>query len=190
MTSCIGIVLAGGQSRRMGQDKAKLKRNNTEMLSISKQLLLDTGVQEVLISGSDYDVQDIYPQLGPMGGIYSSLQHIAQLGKACEGVLILPVDLPLLTSKTLQQLKTVGELSGKATYFNTHSLPLYLPLNAYVDMFFQQAFQATTLKVNKESCQTNVPLKDKADIKSKARLLKRYSNVCLLKHCQCHHLQS
>ena len=156
-SECYGIVLAGGLSSRMGKNKATLKVGSDDMLALSKQLLVNAGAQKVLVSGDGYDIADTYKQAGPMGGIYSVLQHLktkitsnGALGHAlnrdsektnCASLLLLPVDLPLLTPDTLQQLKVTGELSGKATYFQSHSLPLYLPINGYSELFFEKAFK-------------------------------------------------
>jgi molybdopterin-guanine dinucleotide biosynthesis protein A len=134
--SCIGVVLAGGLSSRMGQDKARLERNNSSMLGFSKQLLNDSGISDIVVSGDNYDVPDMVKQSGPVGGIFSILSKYPQ----AKSLLILPVDLPLMTANALAELRIKGELSQKATYFEGHSIPLYLPNNAYVELFLKQAF--------------------------------------------------
>lgn len=139
-TSCIGIVLAGGLSSRMGQDKALLPRGEKSMLDHSKQLLTNSGCQHVVISGDQHGIADVIKQAGPIGGIYSVLASLKQQGKHYQSALILPVDLPLLTTEILAKLKQVGELSAKAVSYHQHALPLYLPLNAYSELFFSQAF--------------------------------------------------
>jgi len=141
MTDCLGIVLAGGLSSRMGQDKSQLERNKVSMLDFSKQLLADTGVSEILVSGNLHQVGDLVTNAGPLGGIYSV---IAQ--KKPKAILVLPIDLPLMTSDALVKLKQVGELSQQACFYQQHYLPLYLPVNAYVELFFEQAFKHFTGK--------------------------------------------
>ncbi|MAG76860.1 MAG: molybdopterin biosynthesis protein, partial [Colwelliaceae bacterium] len=50
---CIGIVLAGGQSTRMGQDKSQLETLNSQnMLDFSQSLLKSIGINHVVISGT------------------------------------------------------------------------------------------------------------------------------------------
>ncbi|WP_448214144.1 molybdenum cofactor guanylyltransferase [Colwellia sp. MEBiC06753] len=138
---CIGIVLAGGRSSRMGTNKALLKHNNQTMLEFSKSLLEKAGVDQILVSGEALAdtkvIADIQPHLGPVGGIYSVFNQ--QVVKAA---LIIPVDLPLMTVDVLKQLKQAGQLLNKAVAFNDHSLPLYLPNTAYSELFFNQAFKA------------------------------------------------
>lgn len=144
---CLGVVLAGGLSSRMGQNKAMLQRNNISMLNFSKSLLQNCGVNTVVVSGGNVLAQentcgfnaeiipDVIENAGPVGGIYSVLQRYNP-----KALLILPVDLPLMTSKSLNKLRTAGELSQKASYFDDHNIPLYLPNNAFLSLFLNKAF--------------------------------------------------
>ena len=133
--SCLGIVLAGGLSSRMGTDKAKLVRNNKDMVSFSQQLLEKVGIKQSIVSGNQYEVNDIVANAGPLGGIFSVLQTFQP-----KSILVLPVDLPLMTPDLLNTLKVAGELSQKACFYQNHYLPLYLPNNAYVELFLTKAF--------------------------------------------------
>jgi len=141
---CLGVVLAGGLSSRMGQDKAKLQRNSTDMLNFSKQLLLDSGISNIVVSGDEYDIPDKVKKNGPAGGIYSVLSSFPQ----AKSLLILPVDLPFMTTKALADLRIKGELSQKATYFEGHNIPLYLPNNAYTELFFSKIFPNDLLAIS------------------------------------------
>ncbi|HBY88533.1 MAG TPA: molybdopterin biosynthesis protein, partial [Colwellia sp.] len=145
---CLGVVLAGGLSSRMGQDKAQLKRQQSavspsvkstrSMLDFSKQLLADSGIKDIVISGDNHQIPDRVAHAGPVGGIYSVLAHyLANSPEHLQpkALLILPVDLPLMTPAALADLRLKGELSHKATFFrdsqkNMHHIPLYLPNNA------------------------------------------------------------
>lgn len=135
MSNCLGVVLAGGLSSRMGKDKSTLKRNQESMLNFSKQLLSKAQVNNVVVSGNGHEVTDVVANAGPLGGIYSVI-----LKHKPEAILVLPVDLPLMTKEALHKLKQAGELSKKACYYQQHYLPLYLPITAYVELYFQQAF--------------------------------------------------
>ncbi len=134
---CIGLVLAGGQSSRMGSDKSHLMRNQENMLNFSKQVLQEIGLKNIVISGNQHEngIKDVINNAGPMGGIYSVLK--AYQPKA---LLILPVDLPLMTSEILMKLKQTGELKNQACCYHDAYLPLYLPNNAFTEIFFNQAF--------------------------------------------------
>ena len=162
---CLGVVLAGGLSSRMGQDKAQLKRRQSatfpsvksaySMLDFSKQLLADAGIKDIVISGDNHQIPDRVPHAGPVGGIYSVLSHYPEHLQP-KALLILPVDLPLMTASALTELRLKGELSHKATFFsdsqkNMHHIPLYLPNNAFLNMFLMQAFHREQLLANSKN---------------------------------------
>ncbi len=138
--SCLGVVLAGGKSSRMGQDKAQLQRNQQDMLSYSKSLLTAAGSSQVVISGDEHGISDIITNIGPLGGIQSIVSQFKP-----KALLILPVDLPLMTAPELARLKQIGELSQSACFFADNYLPLYLPVNAFVEQFFQQPLMTKKL---------------------------------------------
>jgi len=151
----LGVVLAGGLSSRMGQDKALLTRgnasNNLSMVDFSKQLLSNAGISNIVISGDNHQVHDVVKGTGPVGGIYSVLQYCLKNQRQPKALLILPVDLPLMTASALKQLRIKGELSQKATFYadasgKTHNIPLYLPNNAYLELFLAQAFKGYAAK--------------------------------------------
>lgn len=171
---CLGVVLAGGLSSRMGQDKAQLSRqmpslqnksvhsssrSEVSMLDFSKKLLADAGIKNIVISGDNHQIPDCVAQAGPVGGIYSVLAHyLANSPEHLQpkALLILPVDLPLMTASALAELKLKGQLSNKATFFsdsqsNNHHIPLYLPNNAFLHMFLKQAFHQASLLTNSKS---------------------------------------
>ena len=180
---CLGVVLAGGLSSRMGQDKAHLTRQKTahqnsasttvslsgssaqNMLGFSKQLLTDAGIKDIVISGDNHQIPDLVSKAGPVGGIYSVLAHY--LANSPEHLqpkafLILPVDLPLMTASALAELRLKGELSHKATFFcdsqkQMHHIPLYLPNNAFLQTFLTQAFQREKLLTNTSNSKKNGP---------------------------------
>ncbi len=89
----------------------------------------------MIISGKKHGLADQFENLGPMGGIYTIFKKYRP-----KAMLILPVDLPLIDNESLKQLKRVGELSQQACFYHDNYLPLYLPITAYVEQFFEQAF--------------------------------------------------
>ncbi len=139
---CLGVVLSGGKSSRMGKDKSLLTRNNEDMLSFSTQQLHNAGASEVVVSGQQHGIADTIENVGPMGGIFTIIEKYQP-----QALLILPVDLPLIDDETLRQLKRVGELSNQACFYQDNFLPLYLPINAHVEQFFRQSFSQLTLDV-------------------------------------------
>jgi len=80
-----GIILTGGQSKRMGHDKASLKYKGTDFLSYEINIL-NKNVERLMIVGDSTKykgygisvVDDIFSGKGPAGGIYTGLVHSNQ----------------------------------------------------------------------------------------------------------------
>ena len=132
MNKTLGVVLAGGQSSRMQKDKANLQRNHQSMLEFSQSILRQCEVDDIVVSGNNYQIKDSFQQLGPLSGIFSVIEQCP-----ASALLIMPIDLPLLSAKTLKHLKVIGELSQQACSYKNHPLPLYLPVTSFVELFLQ-----------------------------------------------------
>lgn len=127
--SFIGVVLAGGQSKRMGSDKALLSLNGHTMLSRTIDCLKKAGAKQVIVSRNGQDqgaIADIHPHKGPLSGI-----HAAALQFASHPLLLLPVDLPLVCAQELKKLHQHGQRYSCSCHFNEHNLPLYLLTNQH-----------------------------------------------------------
>lgn len=102
--SFTGVILAGGASRRMGQDKANLTASNGQsMLTLMEHLLLEAGACNVVVLGRpgvSGGRADRRPYAGPVVAIsdYLATQNIGS------GHLIVPVDMPGLTCTLLRSL--------------------------------------------------------------------------------------
>lgn len=101
----LGVILAGGKSRRLGRDKAKLTFFGRPLLrGVAEVVSRVTG--EVVISGRDPAefglpfpwLADEIPDVGPAGGV---LTVLAATGRPC---LVIPCDLPFLDEATLVRL--------------------------------------------------------------------------------------
>ncbi len=99
-----GVILAGGASRRMGTDKAALKTSNGEaLLTVIKNRLQKAGAQKIVILGRPDEVggiADKRPFAGPVQAIKDYLEGQTQGSQH----LVVPVDMPGLTSQLLQSL--------------------------------------------------------------------------------------
>lgn len=123
---CIGVVLAGGLSSRMGRDKALLPWQGHPLIEHQIALLKAAGVHDVKISGNRpgyHGISDPVPQAGPMGGI-------AGVAAACEDsdLLIVPVDMPRLQVSMLERLRD-AQREAACVRFTGHVLPMRLRLD-------------------------------------------------------------
>ncbi len=121
-----GLVLAGGRSLRMGRDKAGLRLGGGKtLLEHSIDLLTRAGCGVVLVSGDHRQhggIADLYPQLGPLGGIASVLDTRPDLTGP---LLVVPVDMPALDPRDLRRLLEHVGADGHAR-FGHSPLPLAL----------------------------------------------------------------
>lgn len=98
----LGAILAGGQSRRFGSDKARAPYQGRPLLDHVTDVLRPQ-VDALVVAGRDWPglrrVDDLpRPGLGPLGGLAGAIEHAAQGGYdavLCSGcdILGLPADL-------------------------------------------------------------------------------------------------
>jgi molybdenum cofactor guanylyltransferase len=130
-----GLLLAGGQSRRMQRDKATLEYQGEPQLARAARLLRPL-VARVCVSvraGQELDTQrrafepvvDRIPDLGPLGGIHAALHAYPDVAW-----LVLACDLPLLDAATLQQLMAARDPARLATAFRSRFDDMPEPLCA------------------------------------------------------------
>jgi len=119
-----GLVLAGGRSQRMGQDKGKLQYHGQEQRAYAAELLAPF-CQDVHVSCRPDQVveleyaglrplPDTFADLGPLSGILSALRldpNAAWLVVAC--------DLPFLSADTLAHLVQQRQPARLATAFQS-----------------------------------------------------------------------
>lgn len=124
-----GLVLSGGQSRRMGQDKAMMRYKGETLLEHAAKLLTKAGCQQVLISrnAAGY-LQDVIPDGGPLAGVHAALETL----NSGDDLLVLPVDMPQMSPAYLQALWKFGQQHQKPCYVASRMLPFYLPVNDMV----------------------------------------------------------
>ena len=116
-----GVVLAGGKSSRMGQNKALLDYNGSPLLDHMIGLLEQARLTDIYVSG-DLEgyacIPDSAPDQGPAQAIVGVLKHLDNY----DGVLFVPVDMPRLTPEILSALLS----QPQSTHYATHPLPFYI----------------------------------------------------------------
>jgi len=106
MNEIAGFVLAGGQSRRMGTDKASMDWEGRTLLERSLELLSSVVSRVAIVGSADRFssfgtvIEDHFVGRGPLAGIHSALRSPI----ASELNLILAVDMPLLSQAFLRFL--------------------------------------------------------------------------------------
>ena len=110
--SPVGFAVAGGRSRRMGQDKALLPWGDTDLLghalarlgSVVDKVAILPGVERRYADRDLAEHRDSAPDHGPLAGLLAALESAP--GRA---VLLLGVDLPLVPSRLLERLVALAK---------------------------------------------------------------------------------
>lgn len=120
MRPCIGLILAGGRSQRMGEDKARLPLAHSDLLAWQVARLA-ACCDRIVVSG-DYpeyaSVPDVLPGLGPLAGV-----HAAALRFPDAALWALPVDMPGLRPERLQALRQ----QAAPAFYGDSPLPAWFP---------------------------------------------------------------
>ncbi|MBS1546367.1 MAG: molybdenum cofactor guanylyltransferase [Bacteroidetes bacterium] len=101
-----GVVLAGGKSTRMGQDKALLEVDGKPLLLHAIERL-KPHVRELLVVGDPHKYGRLWPEvlpdeipgMGPLGGIITAM-GVARFDR----LLVLAVDVPGVNDRLLERL--------------------------------------------------------------------------------------
>ena len=120
------MILSGGRSGRMGQDKARLDWAGQRAIDRVAAVARAAGAVSVRSVGpEDYGLPIVAdPQAGPVGGVLAGAAALRADG--CTRALVLAVDAPTLTAADLAPLLAT---EGAAAY-ERQPLPLVLDLAA------------------------------------------------------------
>ncbi len=107
------VVFMGGKSSRMHSNKAYLPVHGVAMYEKVIQQLSPFGEVYVSIDQKDdrikyTQIEDIHKDIGPIGGLYSSLLQID-----AEAILVCATDVPCIQKQTLQLLVDRYRKKGK-----------------------------------------------------------------------------
>jgi molybdopterin-guanine dinucleotide biosynthesis protein A len=125
-----GFVLAGGASRRMGQDKARVRLNGTPLAVRTAQVLASAGCDPVHIVGKDPGLIDLgLPFVQEVETDHHPLYGVAAALDAADGplALIAPCDLIFLDAATVTQLMAAATACVATGPSGDHPLLAVLP---------------------------------------------------------------
>lgn len=133
-----GIILLGGKSIRMGENKALMKLGSSTVIERLVKFMCSLFTQVILISNNpeEYDFlnlpvyRDIYPGKGPLAGIHSGLVNSSSVKNfviSCDiplidsGIISFIVDYP--TEKPIVITKADGFIQQLAGIYNNCLIP-------------------------------------------------------------------
>ncbi len=101
-----GVLLAGGKSRRLGEDKRFVTVGSTTLLDRCRSNLLATFAEVLIVTAQDSTPldeqgcrvhQDLIPECGSLGGLYTGLYHAS-----CERIFVAACDMPFLNERMIR----------------------------------------------------------------------------------------
>lgn len=141
------MILAGGESSRMGEDKALLSLGQQTLLertadsaaTVTDELWLNRKPEQKIPPALSQHkvIYDAHKNQGPLAGIYSAITYALD-NTTYTGLLVIPVDLPFIDQKTLLQLIQKGTKNTVPACYGKHFLPLYLPLSKELREYVEQ----------------------------------------------------
>lgn len=186
MKSFSAYILAGGKSSRMGTDKGFLLLDGKPIVKHIYEALFPIVEDDIIVvsANANYDflgcqrIEDIVYDKGPVGGIYTALNHsITNLN------IIVSVDVPLVSTELLQWIvdnhsdefqMTQIEVDGKTS-------PLIAVYDKSLEKIFKENLEKEQLRLRKVietmKCQTlEVPHKWKSQIQN-INTKEEYQNI-------------
>ncbi|MBT0586021.1 molybdenum cofactor guanylyltransferase [Alteromonas oceanisediminis] len=139
-----GVVLAGGRSERMQQDKAALMWQGRSLLdtqcNLMKTLVHQGLIDQYVTSGRQPGaLHDHFADKGPVGGILSVIQQLSLT--TGDTLLVCAVDMPRLTGETLSPLMTISSQRQASCYYHDSYLPVCLRI---CDALLSQVYSQTS----------------------------------------------
>jgi len=143
-----GLVLCGGKSTRMGEEKALLEYEDMplveHMMRILRKIRTPGPVRDIFLSGTleEYPCfPDLIPDRGPLGGVYSVLESLIVKDRIDETesyLIILPVDMPRLTASLVEELLSMISNNLLVVHYRGQELPFVLRITKQVrDVLYQ-----------------------------------------------------
>ena len=123
----LAVVLAGGQSKRFGEDKNQAKLGNLTLLEhvlakvtkkFEKILIISNQNLNLKMLNSITIIQDcIQGNLGPLVGVLSAMKWIKKNNKQYQWIATFPSDTPFFDTSIIEKYKSRINLNESLLYF-------------------------------------------------------------------------
>ena len=122
----LAVVLAGGKSKRFGQDKNCVKLGSRTLLEHVLLKIVDRFKEILIVSSNSLEIEEIkkitvipdcFDDLGPLAGVLSSMKWIKKNNKPYKWIATFPSDTPFFDISIIDEYKTRIEQSESSLYF-------------------------------------------------------------------------
>ena len=123
----LGVVLAGGKSKRFGDDKTTAKLGNKTLLNQTFEKIEQSFHEILIISNNETNVSNkknvfstkdlIEGHLGPLVGVLSAMEWIKKNNKNYNWIATFPCDTPFFDKNLIDKIKNCPKNSSKKLFF-------------------------------------------------------------------------
>jgi len=123
----LGVVLAGGKSKRFGDDKTTAKLGNKTLLNHTIEKIEQSFHEILIISNNETNVSNkknvfstkdlIEGHLGPLVGVLSAMEWIKKNNKNYNWIATFPCDTPFFDKNLIDKIKNCPKNSSKKLFF-------------------------------------------------------------------------
>ncbi len=175
------VIMAGGKSSRMGTDKSFVPILGKPMIEHVLDRVQGIGTQEIIISSSPQNYAylglplfpDLYPDLGPLGGLHAALHHAPQAH-----ILVVACDMPWLNRSLLEYLVSLRDTADAIVpRWDRFPEPLHAVYSKSCLLPIEEKLQANSLKLISFYPNIRVRFIDKPEIQKFDPFGRSFKNV-------------
>ena len=119
----LGVVLAGGKSKRFGEDKSTIKLNDKTLIEHTLDKI-KSKLNKIIIVSNDKVLKNyitindcIDGQLGPLVGVLSAMKWIKDNNYSYNWIITFPCDTPFFNISIIDKFIEVSKLNDSLLYF-------------------------------------------------------------------------
>jgi molybdopterin-guanine dinucleotide biosynthesis protein A len=126
----LGTVLAGGKSRRFGEDKSQVKLGGKLLIDYILSEIIDEFNEVLVVSNNLIEfkqsekislIKDFKKDLGPLGGVLTAMKWVKDNNKDYQWISTFPVDTPFYKNQILKDFfKKINMKEGKLFFINSN----------------------------------------------------------------------
>ncbi len=130
INNILSVVLAGGKSKRFGEDKSQVKLEGKILINyilselikeFNEVLIVTNNPIKHIASNKISKINDIKKDHGPLGGIHSAMKWVRDNNKSYKWIASFPADTPLFKMKIFKSfLKKINEKESELFFMKTN----------------------------------------------------------------------
>ena len=122
----LAVVLAGGKSKRFGEDKNQIKLGEKTLLEHVLSKISNKFEEILIVSSHNLEIKksenitvipDCFDDFGPLAGVLSSMKWIKENQKQYKWVATFPSDTPFFETSIIEEYKKRIKINDSLLYF-------------------------------------------------------------------------